>query len=95
MTFLMCAVLLLVGGAGAWQRFTDWRARPLVDDPEAEALVEETYAVRLDDTQPIDVVDGPWSRSDREVHGMTAPDVAETRAQFSELIVREWTDQQT
>lgn len=94
MTALMCAVLLLVGGGEwVWKRLRDHRARVAAEQDEMEQLLRDTFAARLDDTQPIDVVDGPWDRSDREIHGMTAFDVAQTRARFNDLIGREWPNQ--
>lgn len=92
MTFVMWLVLLAVGFGGWMQgRLQDRRA--LVDDPEAEALVRESFAARLDDTQPIDVVDGPWNRTEREIHHMSVPEFTDVNARFVELIAANWPNQ--
>jgi hypothetical protein len=56
-----------------------------------EQLLRDAFATA--DTQPIDVVDGPWDRSDREIHGMTASDLIDLNAKFDDLIGREWPNQ--
>lgn len=90
---VVCGVLLLIfGGEWVWKRLRDRRELAAERD-ETEQLVRDTFAALLNDTPPVDVVDGPWDRSDREVHGMTAPELAETRAKFYELIGREWPNQ--
>lgn len=44
-------------------------------------------------TPPSDVVDGPQDRSNFEVHGMTVPELIETRAEFDEITGPEWPKQ--
>lgn len=39
-----------------------------------------------DDTVPIDVVDGPWDRSAREIHHSTVPEFTAVNAEFLELM---------
>lgn len=94
MIAVLCVLLLVGGGEWVWKRLRDRRELAAERD-EMEQLLRDTFQALLEDTPPVDVVDGPWDRSDREVHGMTAPDLVKTRAQFSELIVREWPNQQT
>lgn len=61
-----------------WRRF---RARRRQDAELAQILrATEEAAARCD-------------RSAREVHGMTVPELTETRARFADLVAREWPDQ--
>ena len=89
-TFVAGLLVLAAVAAVAWR---GRRSRIAAERDEMEQLLRDTFAARLDDTQPIDVVDGPFSRSDREIHGMTAFEVAQTRARFNELIGHEWPNQ--
>lgn len=44
-------------------------------------------------TEPIDIVDGPFDRADREVHGMTASELTELNRKFKEITGPEWPNQ--
>jgi hypothetical protein len=93
--------LLLGAAVGYWAVHTylpqirSWRdARRAARKAEHERIerrLRELFAAPA--TQPLDIVDGPGDRSDREIHGMTAPELAETNAKFEDLIGREWPNQ--
>lgn len=84
---VVCA-LLLAGMAvkWLWRRIKARRA----DRAETLRLLQETYAA--DETVPLDVVDGPWDRSTREVHHMTASEFTEMNTEFAALIAANWPD---
>jgi len=85
-------VALLLGGARReWKRLQDRRARIVAERDETEQLLRDTFAASGADLA--DLIDGRWDRSDREIHGMTAPELSETREHFDDLIGREWPDQ--
>lgn len=58
---------------------------------DLDRYLRELFAA--DDTMPIDVVDGPWDRSSREIHHMTVPELEAVNAEFTTLIEANWPNQ--
>lgn len=78
MNAVLWALLVLAALGGVLVGvFQDRRAEPKSDTDGPE---------RLDTADACD-------RDSREVHGMTVPELMKTRAQFDELIGREWPNQ--
>jgi hypothetical protein len=81
--WLAAATVLYFGGSRVLARFGAWlEARHTAREAERE----QTAQVLRDFFESA-------SATDREVHGMTVPELMETREQFDELIGREWPDQ--
>jgi hypothetical protein len=85
-------LLIAVAARWVWARAVNWRSVSR-DDTEMDQLVRDSFARALDDTQPIDVVDRDWDRRDREIHGMTVPEMQETNAEFDALIAENFPNQ--
>jgi len=81
--WLSAAAVLCFVGSRVLARFDAWL--------EARRVARET---RRDRTERLlrDFFESAPA-TDREVHGMTVPELMETREQFDDLIGREWPDQ--
>jgi hypothetical protein len=79
--WLAAAAVLYFVGSRALARFGAWL--------EARRVARETQHAHTEQLLR-DMFAAP---SGREVHGMTVPELMETREKFGELIGREWPDQ--
>ena len=83
--WLSAAAVLYFGGSRVLARFGAWL--------DARRVVREARRARTDQLLR-DLFSAP-PVVDREVHGMTVPELMETRERFDELIGREWPNNQT
>lgn len=89
--WLVAAAALYFGGSRVLARFSAWLHAHRVAREARHDRTEQVLRDMFEATgAPIESVDRDWDS--REVHGMTVPELMETRAQFNELIGREWPD---
>jgi hypothetical protein len=84
MTGFVCAVLLLAAAVRwLWMRLRARRARIAAERDEMERLLRRTgvaFQELLGDEPPA------WDRSEREVHGMTAPELVDVNERFESIV---------
>jgi hypothetical protein len=87
--WVTAAVALYFGGPRVLARFGAWldarRVAREARQAHTEQLLRNFYAAPGIPTEAVD--------RGREVHGMTVPELLETRERFNELVGREWPDQ--
>ena len=69
----------------------EWRKDRARDREDLDRVLRELF--QPDDALPIDVVDGPWDRSSREIHHMTVPEFQAVNAEFLALIEENFPNQ--
>lgn len=87
--WLVAAAALYFGGPRVLARFGAWldarRVAREARHAETEQILRNFFAASGIPTEAVD--------RGREVHGMTVPELMETRERFDDLVGREWPDQ--
>lgn len=87
--WLAAAVALYFAGPRVLARFGVWldarRVAREARHAHTEQVLRDMFAAPGVPTEAVD--------RGREVHGMTVPEILETRERFNELVGREWPDQ--